>query len=181
MKTFFPQSGSEAEWNAAYYRLEDYLRALHVTNKVHQSQIILELVRRASRRHQIAPEESPTGLIIQEAQDAMAEWFAAILQCPDRFRVVGLVSLFATESQEKWPAVFLSDVIPPEFQKALRDNEVRAGPELQVSRMVPRPLDVSPVVEVIFQDGWEKLEAGTAVLAFAAFGALATLFFLFAR
>ena len=34
MKTFFPQTGTDEEWNAAYYRLEDYLRALRVVNKV---------------------------------------------------------------------------------------------------------------------------------------------------
>jgi hypothetical protein len=40
MNTLFPLTGSETEWNAAYYRLEDYSRSLRFVNKVHQSQIL---------------------------------------------------------------------------------------------------------------------------------------------
>ena len=67
MNTFFPRTGSEAEWNAAYYRLEDYFRALRLVNKMHQSQIILRILERAAARHARDATQSPTVLAMEEA------------------------------------------------------------------------------------------------------------------
>jgi hypothetical protein len=179
MKTFFPQTGSEAEWNAAYYRMEDYLRALNVTNKVHQSQIILRLLETAASKHARDPEQSPTTLALAEAHAAMDRWFEMVLQRADRSSAVGLLLLFITDASNKWPLVFLSENIPTEFQQALVESDVRAGPDLQVSSMVPRPLDISPLAEVVLQDRWERLETRAVVRGLVVVGVIIVLFFLF--
>jgi hypothetical protein len=148
MNSFFPATGSEAEWNAAYYRLEDYLRALHVVNKVHQSQIILDLLRDAAAKHAVNPDRHPTELALEEACVRMDEWFKRILPGQDDLSVAGRVSLLIADATEKWPTVFLSEDIPADFAEAMRESKVQAGPDLQVSSMVPRPLDAgSPPFE----------------------------------
>jgi hypothetical protein len=149
MKTFSPATGSETEWNAAYYRLEDYLRALHVVNRVHQSQIILRLLQGAAVKHAANPDLSPVTLVMQEAHAAMERWFNQIIPRGERAPVQGLTALLAANALQKWPAAFLADNVPTELQRAIQGNELRAGPELSVSSMAPRPLDARPLVALI--------------------------------
>ena len=75
MNTFFPMTGSETDWNSAYYRLEDYFRAMRMVNKVHQSQIILHILERAAARHAKDPNQNPTALAMEEARALMDQWF----------------------------------------------------------------------------------------------------------
>jgi hypothetical protein len=179
MRNFFPETGSEAEWNAAYYRLEDYLRALHVVNKVRQSQIILRLLQAAAVKHALNPDQSPTTLALELAYAAMDRWFEKILPRPDRVAVVGPLSLLITDAAEKWPTVFLSDEVPLDFYRVMQESQVRAGPDLQVSSMVPRPIDISPLVETIFEDSSERLQKGAVLMAFVVVSAIAAVFLFF--
>ena len=149
MKTFFPTTGSAAEWNAAFYRLEDYFRALRIVNKVYQSQIILRLLASAAARHARDPSQNPTVLAMEEAHAMMDLWFASIFGQRERLRVVGLISLLAVEAPEQWPLALLAGKIPPELRRELLESDVRAGPNLQVSSMTPRPLDVGPLLDPI--------------------------------
>ena len=75
MNLFYPDTGTPEEWNAAYYRLEDYFRAHLVTNKIHQSQTILRLLRRAAVRHALEPDKSPTKLALEETYAEIDRWF----------------------------------------------------------------------------------------------------------
>lgn len=136
---FFPKTGSELEWNAAYCRLEDYLRALHVFNKVHQTQIILRLLQRAGEKHAQQPDLCPTVLAMAEIRAAMDRWFAEFLPPHERVSVVGFLALLASAVPEKWPSAFLAEEIPDDCRRALHANEVRAVPKLQVTSMVPQP------------------------------------------
>jgi hypothetical protein len=179
MKSFFPTTGSEVEWNAAYYRLEDYLRALHVVNKVHQSQIILRLLQAAAVKHAADPSRSPTALVLEEADAALEEWFAKILPGRPRTEVMGYVALLVADAPEKWPRDFLAEDIPEEFQQAMQQYDVRAGPDLQVSSMVPRPIDISPLVEGVFKDSGEETGAGAWIIALSTLVAIIVLFVLF--
>lgn len=183
MKPFFPATGAEADWNAAYYRLEDYLRALRVINKVHQSQAILGILERAAARHAQDPTQNPTELAMQEARDAMNRWFEGILGRRERIAVVGLISILAVDAPDHWPAAFLSDDLPAELRVALRESDVRAGPDLEVSSMVPRAIDVSPLLDPIDLPGTlEKAWRGLAFLAAAVLlGVISFSLFLFMR
>ena len=178
MKTFFPQTGTEAEWNAAYYRLEDYLRALHVVNKVQQSQIILGLLQTAAVKHRQNPDRSPTALAMEETYAAMDRWLGKILQSPETVSGAGLISLLITDAVEKWPTAFMADDVPADLQEAMQESDVRAGPDLRVSSMVPRPIDPSPLLEVMLPDRWEKPSRGALVtISLAAVVVLALVLF----
>lgn len=143
MTTFFPSTGAEADWNAAYYRLEDYFRALRVVNKLHQSQVILRILEAAAARHALDDSQSPTALAMQEARSQLNEWFQAILGRRERIDVLGVLSFLAVDAPVRWPTAFLSDEVPAELRREMQESELRAGPDLQVSSMVPRPIDVN--------------------------------------
>jgi hypothetical protein len=167
VRTFFPTTGSEADWNVAFYRLEDYFRALRFVNKLHQSQIILRLLESAAARHAQDPSQNPTVLAMEEARAAMERWFEGIFGHRERLSVVGLISLLAVDAPERWPLAFPQDEIPVELGRELRESDVRAGPDLLVSSMTPRPIDVGPLLEPI--DLSETLGmAGRGLAIFAA-------------
>ena len=60
LSTFQPKTGSLEAWNAAYVRVEDYLRAHRIHNRLHQSRLILRILERAARRHEEKPGLDPT-------------------------------------------------------------------------------------------------------------------------
>jgi hypothetical protein len=49
---FRPRSGTMEQWNAAYVRVEDYLRAHRIHNRLHQSRLIQAALERAAVRHE---------------------------------------------------------------------------------------------------------------------------------
>lgn len=160
MKKFRPATGTTEEWNAAYYRLEDYLRAHNLINKVHQSQIILRLLERAAVRHALDPRQPPLRLAMEEAHQVIDHWFARLLpqEPAARAAVLGRVSMLIINAPQRWPDVFLTEAheVPPGFQAALRETVVQSGPDLRVSSMVPRPLDTGFEGERL-DETWEKL------------------------
>jgi hypothetical protein len=181
MKMFFQSTGAETEWNAAYYRLEDYFRALHLVNKVQQSQIILRLLQAAAVKHGQNPGQNPTTLAMEEAYAAMDGWLEEIFQRHERVAGAGLVSLLITDAAEKWPTAFMADEIPADFQQAMQESDVRAGPDLQVSSMVPRPIDPGPLLEAMLPERWEKLGRGALVTTCLAVIAILALILFFVR
>lgn len=161
MKAFFPATGSLEEWNAAYYRLEDYLRAHGVVNKIHQSQIILRLLQRAATRHQSDPAQDPTRLAMEEAYAEIDEWFQGIFgedEVPGRLSNLGRVSLYILDAPQQWPQAFLSPrELPPDFVNAMRQISVQSGPDLRVSTMVPTEPDIAPTPGIL-KEALRKLD-----------------------
>ncbi|MDB6052692.1 MAG: hypothetical protein JWN25_215 [Verrucomicrobiales bacterium] len=161
MKSFVPRTGSVTEWNKAYFRLEDFLRAHQVNDKVHQSQLILRMMRIAAERHSKDPSQSPTTLVMQEAFTEMDVWFKQLLPTnnipPERLAALGRVGMHMMNATHKWPNVFLSgEDLPSEFTHQIYQTTVKAGPDLRISSMIPRPLDTNPEGEVL-DEKWERL------------------------
>jgi hypothetical protein len=139
-------------WNAAYVRAEDYLRAHRIHNRLHQSRLIQTVLERAASRHAANPALDPTTLAAEEMERMMDEWFAEVLNAKnlshDRIAIEGRVALLLCEGSQKWPYAFLdSRTVPEEFSKAMRASSIKAGPDMAVSSMVPREIDLGPITE----------------------------------
>ena len=152
LSTFQPKTGTLDAWNAAYVRVEDYLRAHRIHNRLHQSRLILRILERAARRHEENPGLDPTTLAAEEAERMMDAWFGEVLGEKDlpheRIAVTGRVALLLTDGAEKNPYAFLDEErMPPEFTRALQQSSIEAGPDLAVSAMVPRPIDLGLISE----------------------------------
>ena len=59
---FRPRTGTPEQWNAAFVRVEDYLRAHRVHNRLQQSQILHRVLARAAVQHEKEPHLDPTTL-----------------------------------------------------------------------------------------------------------------------
>jgi hypothetical protein len=185
LSTFQPKTGSLEAWNAAYVRVEDYLRAHRIHNRLHQSRLILRILEGAARRHERNPSLDPTTLAAEEAEQMMEDWFTEVLgdqNLPrDRIAVSGRVALLLTDGPDKCPYAFLDDAqVPPEFARAMQQSSIEAGPDLAVSSMVPRPIDLGPITEAAGEtverfEQWPLLRALVLWLLFAA--AMAGIFY----
>jgi hypothetical protein len=176
--SFRPKTGSMDAWNAAYVRVEDYLRAHRIHNRLHQSRLIQTILERAARRHEADPTQSPTGLAAEETDALMQRWFAATLgaeqQSPDRIAADGRLALLLCDGPQRWPYAFLDErAVPNDFVAAMRAGAIQAGPDLAVSSMVPRSIDLGPIPEAAGEtieriENWPLLRTLVLWLLFAA-------------
>ncbi|MDD2763425.1 MAG: hypothetical protein PHE83_05565 [Opitutaceae bacterium] len=185
LTTFQPRTGRLEAWNAAYVRVEDYLRAHRIHNRLHQSRLILRILERAARRHEQNPGLDPTTLTAEEVERMMDAWFGEVLgekDLPhDRIAITGRVALLLTDGAERNPYAFLDEEqIPAEFARAMQQSSIEAGPDLAVSSMGPRPIDLGPITAAAGEtferfEKWPVLRTLVLWMLFAA--ALAGIFF----
>jgi hypothetical protein len=139
------------EWNAAYVKVENYFHALRIRNKPLLGQLVLRVLERAQSRVTTEPNRSATEIAAEEMDRLVTEWFAAVLQTSptgtDQFLSTrGRLALLLADMPGKWQDQFLRPgPWPEEFVEAMRETFFRAGPDFQLSKMVPRPLDLGPI------------------------------------
>lgn len=159
---FRPKTGTLEQWNAAYGRVEDYLRAHRIHNRLHQSRLILRVLAAAAARHEQNPAADPVTLAIEEADRMMDGWFGELLdekELPhERIAAEGRVAMLVSDGASRWPFAFLEDgSIPPEFAQAMKQSSLKAGPDLAVSSMVARDIDLGTITEAAGQT-FERIE-----------------------
>jgi len=139
------------EWNAAYGKVESYFHALRVRNKALLGQLVLRVIERAMRRAPGESNRSATQLAAEEMDRLVTEWFADVLQSPptkldQTLSTRGRLALLLADMPGKWQEQFLRPgPWPAEFTSAMRETFLRAGPDFQLSKMAPRPLDLGPI------------------------------------
>ncbi|MDI1337889.1 MAG: hypothetical protein PSU94_17045 [Lacunisphaera sp.] len=188
LNSFRPTTGTLDQWNDAYVRVEDYLRAHRVHNRLHQSRLIERILSEAARRHAEAPALDPSTLAIEETDRLMDEWFGELLGekgLPhDRLATEGRVAMLLSEGMQRWPYAFLDErKIPAEFTAAMRQSSIKAGPDLAVSSMVPREIDLGTITEAAGYtlERIEKLPVLRVLLLWAIFAGLLTAVFFATR
>lgn len=139
------------EWNAAYAKVEHYFYALRIRNKALLGQMVLQVLERAMTRAPAEPNLSGTQLAVEEMDRLVREWFADVLQIPPGKRdptlsTRGRLALLLADMPGRWQDQFLRPgPWPEEFISAMRESYLRAGPDFQLSKMVPRPFDLGPL------------------------------------
>jgi len=139
------------EWNAAYVKVENYFHALRIRNKPLLGQLVLRVLERAQRRAPAELNRSATELAGEEMDRLVTSWFAEVLQASpagtdQMLSTRGRLALLLADMPGKWQDQFLRPgPWPEEFVAAMRESFLRAGPDLQLSKMTPRPLDLGPI------------------------------------
>jgi hypothetical protein len=163
MSTHFqPATGTPEEWSEAYARTEDYLRAHRLRDRIRLHELSTIILRETATRHAANSAESPVILALRVAQDRLDEWFSARLgqnTLPlERQSALGRMAFLACDGLSRYQQVFLNnEPLPQELEDRLRHWSGRAGPNLEVSSMAPRDIDLGLVPEVA-EDTWEALE-----------------------
>ncbi|HTI99676.1 MAG TPA: hypothetical protein VL527_12410 [Dongiaceae bacterium] len=139
------------EWNAAYAKVESYFQALRMRNKVLVGHLVIQVLRRAMQRALTEPQVPATQLAAEEMDHLVTGWFAQVLQEPaagssQMLSTRGRMALFLADMPGKWQDQFLRPgPWPEEFVKAMRETYLDAGPDFQLAKMTPRPLDLGPI------------------------------------
>jgi len=81
----------------------------------------------------------------------MDRWFGEILgdqeRPHERIAVDGRVALLICDGPQKWPYAFLDEESAWRIRAAMQESSIQAGPDLAVSAMVPRPIDLGLISE----------------------------------
>ena len=139
------------DWNAAYVKVENYFHALRVRNKLLLGQLVQRVIDRAINRAPAEPDRSATQLAAEEMDRLVTEWFGEVLQSPSAkadqtLSTRGRLALLLADMPGRWQEQFLRPgPWPDEFTTAMREAYLRAGPDFQLSKMTPRPLDLGPI------------------------------------
>lgn len=140
------------EWNAAYSKVESYFHALRIRNKVLLGRLVIHVLNRAMRRAPAEPQRPAAELAAEEMDRVVTEWFEQVLQEPPTgadhmLSTRGRLALLLADMPGKWQDQFLQPgPWPKEFVTGMRETYLRAGPDFQLSKMAPRPLDlVGPI------------------------------------
>ncbi|HWD20999.1 MAG TPA: hypothetical protein VHB20_17160 [Verrucomicrobiae bacterium] len=142
------------EWNAAYAKVERYFYALQLRNKVVLGKLVLHVLDRAMERAAAEPNLTPTELAVEEMDRLIIKWFEEILgatpETKNMLPTRGRLALILADMPGRWQDQFLAPgPWPEEFVTAMREAYLRAGPEFQLARMDPRPLDLGPMGAIV--------------------------------
>lgn len=150
---FSPRTGTAAEWNDAYARLADYFRAYRIHSRLHRTYLILETLRRAKVTHEKHPDQSPTAVVIHEARRMHRDWLRGIIGdlnvAEARLDANGRLAFLLCDGPDEYPDFFLNSTDAPlEMLEAMRAPIQQSGPDLAVSSMVPRPIDLGVLPDI---------------------------------
>ena len=149
-------------WDEAFLRVESYLRAHQIESRLVLNRLAIEIIH-AARSAAGAPSGQgmdPVSLAMREAERRATEWFARVLGDAadpedERLGTRGRIALVMADVPARWPQHFLSTTPPPpELVEAMRAAYIEAGPELELTRMVPRPLDFGPIANAA-DEAWQ--------------------------
>jgi len=139
------------EWNAAYVKVENYFHALRIRNKPLLGQLTLRVLERAQRRAPTEPGRTATEIAAEEMDRIVTDWFAEVLQTSpigseQTLSTRGRLALLLADMPGKWQDQFLRPgPWPEEFVESMRESFFRAGPDFQLAKMTPRPLDLGAI------------------------------------
>ncbi|HEX7618372.1 MAG TPA: hypothetical protein VF480_06605 [Verrucomicrobiae bacterium] len=168
------------DWNAAYVKVENYFHALRVRNNLLLGQLVQRVIDRAMNRAPAEPARSATQLAAEEMDHLVTEWFGEVLQSPSSkadqtLSTRGRLALLLADMPGRWQEQFLRPgPWPEEFTTAMREAFLRAGPDFQLSKMTPRPLDLGPITTL---SNLGKLPYVRMTLAWTGFALLLIVFF----
>jgi len=151
--TFHPATGTPEQWDEAYSRLSDYFRAHRIHNRLRRSHMVMETLQRAAKTHAAHPEFTPVRVAIHEVRKMQKMWLRGILgelKLPEsRLEANGRLAFLMCDGPHKWPEFYLhAENPPPELAAAMRQRVERSGPDLEVSRMVPREIDLGLIPDI---------------------------------
>jgi hypothetical protein len=161
------------EWNAAYVKVENYFHALRIRNKPLLGQLVLRVLERAQKRAPAEPNRSATELAVEEMERLVTDWFAQVLQISpinsdQMLSTRGRLALLLADMPGKWQDQFLRPgPWPEEFVAGMRETFLLAGPDFQLSKMTPRPLDLGPITTLTNLGKYPYVRMATAWILFA--------------
>jgi hypothetical protein len=151
METMTPEVPLDsAKWSEAYARVENYLRAYRIENRLLLSRLTHRILENSAELVAGGDERPPRTIAINEATRLIREWTERAIGATgetERMRHArARAALYLANIPQRWPKDFLGDEdVPPELREELRSVYLNAGPDLEFSSMTPREIDLGPI------------------------------------
>ncbi len=155
--------GTDQAWDEAFSRVESYLRAHQIDSRLVLNRLAFEIVSAArgnAAAAGFAANVDAVALAMREAERRTNAWFRDVLGDAvdpedERLGTRGRIALVLADVPARWPGHFLSATrLPAELVEAMRAAYIEAGPEMELTRMVPRPMDFGPIANVA-DEAWK--------------------------
>jgi hypothetical protein len=171
---------SDTAWDEAFLRVESYLRAHQIESRLLLNRLVVEIINaaratavQAGGETTAAAKADPVALAMREAERRTNAWFTRVLGDavdPDdeRLGTRGRIALVLADVPARWPQHFLAATPPPpDLVEAMRAAYIEAGPEMEFTRMIPRPLDFGPIANVA-DEAWQTFRRWPVLRALVA-------------
>jgi len=147
-------------WDEAFLRVESHLRSYRIESRVRLNQLTSEMIADARLLAVEHPDEAPVTLAMQVTHARIGAWLVHALGGGDwadeRFRARGRLALLLADIPQRWPELFLAEVeLPRDIKDRLASAQLRAGPELVLTRMPSAPLEI-PLTSFV-DEKWRAL------------------------
>lgn len=142
-----------ADWDEAFLRVESYLRAHLLENRVLLNRLTAEIIEAARAVAVLHPEVPPVAVAMQVTHARIGAWMVEALGdgdwTDDRFRARARLSLLLADVPYRFPDKFLSLAdLPPEVTAEMATRQLEPGPGLRRSGMPSAELEFPAVPSV---------------------------------
>lgn len=187
-----PSWGSIEAWNRAFDKVEDYLRAHRVDSRMQRARLIaqvLSAVAKSGTSQENPGDEAIESLAIEECRNMMSIWFAGLrgerLEADQSYDSIDArIALLISDAPIRWPYHFMTPgSLPDDMRLQLQTLAIKAGPELAISHMVPRDIDIGFIPEFAGHTmaTFARVPALRFIVAWAIYLATLALLFYFTR
>ena len=144
-------TGEEAD--LAYEKVENYLRACRISSKLSRARLAALFVNDAARdRSSGTSSEQLVTIAVAKAQSFISRWVSDALPDSEHGRLSlseSFLLIYLSDIQTKYPGKFLSDEnIQDDIKVLFKKRIIRTGPNLEISSMVPRKIDMGVFHEI---------------------------------
>ncbi len=154
-----PATGRREDWNEAWRRVDDYLRAHRLTDRFVRFGLVSLIVQEAGRKHASESWRDPVSLSLEEAIRATDKWYASLVGIRDegaRQASMGKLAFAAIFGEKRLQHLWMTRV-PDPVREEMHRISLRNGPDLQIASMTPRDLDFG-TLETLVEQPWERYE-----------------------
>lgn len=143
-------------------RVDDYLRA-HRVAPGQRAELLPLILEAADRKRSAEPAQNFTTLAIEQAEALIEGWIDRLVPVrgdePSSRRVAhGRAAVHIAGLPQSWPEYFLDKgEPPPALVTRLRAAYLEAGPDVELSNMVPRPIELG-VVSTVADGTWRTFD-----------------------
>jgi hypothetical protein len=143
-------------------RVDDFLRAHRVTAE-HRAELLPVILEGAERKVAANPKLNFTTVAVEDAEALIEGWISRLVsvggnEMPSRRVAHGLAAVHIAGVPQNWPGYFLDrGDPPPELVERLRAAYLEAGPDVELSSMVPRPIELG-VVSHVADNTWRTFD-----------------------
>ncbi len=187
-----PDWGSPGAWDRAYEKVEDYLRAHRMDGHLQRARLIERVLLAVAARYtrQDHPgDDAIEALAVGECRAMLNAWFAGLSRelpasAPSMDGVDARIAVMLADAPARWPDAFLvSGALPSEMRRQLQSLSIKAGPELEVSHMVPRAMDIGFLSEFAGNTmaSFARVPAFNVIIGWGIYVAILALLFYFTR